>query len=264
MTPPTPTVQFASFAYADGPTADDPAETYHEAAKLYPSFAARQVRGVSLLDHPALSESMRRSSRRHPHRARTPLPPQGLLPGRLTDVLDARRSRCPSPGSSLELADLAALTSAYAADAATGLRHVPSGGALYPLELYIVAGRVHGLTTGLYHFDPFDRALELLDAGGNTLADAFVDPAVAECSAAVIVVTALFRRSRCKYGLRGYRFALLEAGHLVQAVLLLATAAGIDALPLGGFYDAALERLVHADGVNESVVYAVAVGRPAA
>jgi hypothetical protein len=44
---------------------------------------------------------------------------------------------------------------------------------------------------------------------------------------------------------------------------LLATAAGIDLLPLGGFYDAVLDRLVRADGVNESVVYAVAVGRSA-
>lgn len=261
MTQPTPTVQFASFAYADGVPLDDPAEAYHEATKLYPSFAARQVRGVSLVDHPAMAASMRRSSRRHPHRPRVSLPARRPSDARLEQVLDSRRSRCPPAGSRLELADLSALLSAYEARAADDRRRVPSGGALYPLELYVLARRVEAVPAGVYHFDPFDRALELLAADEPDLEGAFVDPTVAESSAAILIVTGLFWRSRCKYGLRGYRFALLEAGHLVQTLLLLATAAGIDALPLGGFYDAALERVVNADGVNESIVYAVATGR---
>lgn len=256
-----PTVQFASFAYGDGVSVDDPAETYHEATKLYPSFAARQVRGITLVDQPAIAESMRRSSRRHPHLPRVILPP--LQPGvaRLSDILDARRSCCPSGGSALKLADLSTLLSAYAANGSNDRRRIPSGGALYPLELYVLARRVDTLPTGVYHFDPFDRALELLVAGEPALEGAFVDPAVSENAAAILAVTGLFWRSRCKYGLRGYRFTLLEAGHLVQTVLLLATEAEIDVLPLGGFYDAALDRLVRADGVNESIVYAVAIGR---
>lgn len=262
MTQPTPTVQFASFAYGDEVPFDDPAESYHEATKLYPSFAARQVRGITLVEQqPAIAESMRRSSRRHPHLPRVVLPP--LQPGvaRLSDVLDARRSACPSAGSTLDLADLSTLLSAYQANGPSDRRRVPSGGALYPLELYVVARRVDNLATGVYHFDPFDRALELLAAGEPALGDVFVDPAISENAAAILVVTGLFWRSRSKYGLRGYRFTLLEAGHLVQTVQLLATEAEIDALPLGGFYDAALDRLVRADGVNESIVYAVAVGR---
>jgi nitroreductase len=49
----------------------------------------------------------------------------------------------------------------------------------------------------------------------------------------------------------------------MQALLLLATAIGVDALPLGGFYDAALDRLVRTNGVDESVLYAVSLGRSA-
>jgi SagB-type dehydrogenase family enzyme len=253
-------VQFASFAYGDSSRSGDPAEDFHEAAKLYPSFAARQV---TLSDHPALSASMRRSSRRHPHRPRVPLPPAPPCESRLVAILRARRSRAPTPGSTLELVDLAALASAYEADPSTGLRPVPSGGALYPLELYVLALRVKGLPAGTYHLDPFDRVLELLEAGPAKLDDAFVDAALAERAAAVVILTGVFYRSRCKYGLRGYRFALLEAGHLMQALLLLATATGVDALPLGGFYDAALDRLVRANGVDESVLYAAALGRSA-
>lgn len=263
MTPEPPTVQFASFAYADGVPLDDPAERYHEATKLYPSSAGRQVRGIALVDDPAVAQSMRRSSRRHPHRPRVVLP--ALRPGvaRLSDVLDARRSRRPSAGSTLDLADVATLLSAYEANGSNGLRRTPSGGGLYPLEVYVLARRVDRLPTGVYHLDPFDRALELLSGGEPKLDGAFVDPALGEDAAATFVVTGLFWRSRCKYGLRGHRFTLLEAGHLVQTVLLLATELKIDALPLGGFYDTALDRLVRADGVNESVVYAVAVGRRA-
>jgi SagB-type dehydrogenase family enzyme len=260
QTPPQelPTVQFASFAYGRTAATIDPAEDFHEAAKLYPSFAARQL---SLSEHPALSASMRRSSRRHPHRRRVSLAPAPLHRARLEATLRARRSLPPAPGSTLELADLAALATAYEADPGTGLRAVPSGGALYPLELYLLARRVGGLSAGTYHLDPFDRALELLGEGTPDLAGAFVDESVADNAAAIAVVTGVFSRSRCKYGLRGYRFALLEAGHLMQTLLLLTTALGIDALPLGGFYDAALDRLVRANGVDESVVYAVALGR---
>lgn len=260
MTSPSPTVQFASFAYGTL-TADDPAESYHEAAKLYPSFAARQLAGPSLLEHPAFLESTQRSSRRHPHLPRVALPRCKRYGLRLSDALDARRSRSPGAGSILRLADVATLARAYEHDASTDRRRTPSGGALYPLELYLLARRVDGLAPGVYHVDPFDRALELLDEREPVLAQALVDPAIGENAAALFVVTGMFWRSRCKYGLRGYRFTLLEAGHLVQALTLLATAAGIDALPLGGFYDAALDRLVQADGVNESVVYAVAAGR---
>jgi SagB-type dehydrogenase family enzyme len=251
-------VQFASFAYGGRSRSGDPAEDFHEAAKLYPSFAARQL---MLSEHPALAASMRRASRRHPHRPRVTLPPAPPCAARLVETLRARRSRSPAPGSTLELVDLAALASAYDADRTTGLRAVPSGGALYPLELYVLAQRVAGLPAGTYHLDPFDRALELLDETPPRLAGAFVDGALAENAAAVAVLTGMFYRSRCKYGLRGYRFAVLEAGHLMQVLLLLATAAGIDALPLGGFYDAALDRLVRANGVDESVLYAVALGR---
>ena len=260
MTQQLPTVQFASFAYGSLSQAGDPAEDFHEAAKLYPSFAARQL---TLSEHPALSASMRRSSRRHPHRPRVMLPPAPPCEAPVDELLRARRSRPPAPASTLELVDLAALAAAYESDPTTGLRLVPSGGALYPLELYVLAHRVTGLPAGIYHLDPFDRALELLGEGPPKLAGAFVDAALAGNAAAVAVLTGVFYRSRCKYGLRGYRFALLEAGHLMQVLLLLATASGIDALPLGGFYDAALDRLVRANGVDESVLYAVALGRRA-
>jgi nitroreductase len=67
--------------------------------------------------------------------------------------------------------------------------------------------------------------------------------------------------SRFKYGLRGYRFVLLEAGHLAQNVLLVCEGLRLAAVPIGGFYDRPLDDLLGADGVNESILYAVCLGR---
>jgi nitroreductase len=38
-------------------------------------------------------------------------------------------------------------------------------------------------------------------------------------------------------------------------------ALGLAAVPLGGFYDRAIDVLLGADGVNESVLYTVCLGR---
>jgi SagB-type dehydrogenase family enzyme len=73
----------------------------------------------------------------------------------------------------------------------------------------------------------------------------------------------VFWRSRFKYGLRGYRFVLLEAGHAAQNALLAAAALALAAVPLGGFYDRRVDELIEADGVDESALYLVCVG-PAA
>jgi SagB-type dehydrogenase family enzyme len=70
----------------------------------------------------------------------------------------------------------------------------------------------------------------------------------------------MFWRSRFKYGLRGYRFALLEAGHVVQNLVLAATALRLPTLPLGGWYDRRVDALVGADGLDEATVYVVLVG----
>ena len=80
--------------------------------------------------------------------------------------------------------------------------------------------------------------------------------------AALLLVAAVFGRTRFKYGLRGYRFALLEAGHVGQNVLLAATALGLAAVPLGGYYDRRTDEFLGLDGVNESTLYTVAVGCP--
>jgi SagB-type dehydrogenase family enzyme len=142
------------------------------------------------------------------------------------------------------------------------LRSVPSGGALYPLELYVLATNVDGLDPGLYHFDPLRRSLEVLRVEDPmpALLEISTYPEIVGGTAVTFFVTLVIWRTRFKYGPRGYRFALLEAGHVVQNLLLAATALGLASVPLGGFYDSRADRYLGVDGVHESTIYTASAG----
>jgi SagB-type dehydrogenase family enzyme len=250
----------------DEPPLDDPAEAYHEASKAYPSFASRQMPGAAILerDH-ELRELAARSARRHAHRPAIPLPDAGIPEASLRTVLCGRRSWRAFRSAPIPLAQLGSLLrAAYGVTAADewAVRAAPSGGALYPLELYPLAVQGGDLPVGVYHYDPFRHALETLRSrsAGEELRQALVHPELAEHAGLFVAVTAMFWRTRFKYGLRGYRFALLEAGHVVQNLLLAATALGLGAVPVGGYYDRRLDDLLGCDGVHEATVYGVIVG----
>jgi len=79
-------------------------------------------------------------------------------------------------------------------------------------------------------------------------------------AAVIFVWTAVWSRSRDKYGERADRYVYLEAGHAAQNVALAAEALGLSSCQAGSFYDDEIARLVGADGVEESPLYLTAVG----
>jgi len=147
-----------------------------------------------------------------------------------------------------------------------GVRSWPSAGARYPLEAYVVALACEEVPSGLYHYDPFRHSLghlgecppkevlsRLVFAGGPG-GDRW------ERAAAALVFTAVFERTQAKYGERGYRFVLLEAGHAAQNVLLVACALGLGAVSLGGFCEDGLGDVLGLDRSVESPVYVILLG----
>ena len=141
-------------------------------------------------------------------------------------------------------------------------RTVPSAGALYPLELYVVVENVEGTADGLHHYNVREHSLELLKdkAEAAELRSALLTEPFIHNANVVIYLAAVFKRSQKKYGPRGYRYILLEAGHVAQNICLLATEQGLGSLCMGGFLDAKLNRLLGLSGDQEAVVYSVAVG----
>ena len=262
----TRTVPWAGWVYGT-PEEGDPAELFHEASRLSPFAVDHRTRGLALLARsPELATSTSRAVLRSLARPALAHPPASLPEVSLGEAVRRRRSARAFGDGFVTLLELAAiLDAAYGVTSrADGVpfRAVPSGGALYPLELYVVARRVDGVEPGIHHVDPLRRVLERLSSteheGPMSPYDDLLDEA-----ALLVVVTGVFWRSRFKYGLRGYRFTLLEAGHLGQNVLLAAAALDLAALPVGGFYDRRVERLLGVDGVSESALYLFAVGRPA-
>lgn len=73
-------------------------------------------------------------------------------------------------------------------------------------------------------------------------------------------ITGMFWRTRFKYGVRGYRFVLLEAGHAMQNLCLAAAALDCPALPLGGFFDSEIDQVLGIDGLNEASLYLCGLG----
>jgi SagB-type dehydrogenase family enzyme len=141
-------------------------------------------------------------------------------------------------------------------------RTVPSGGALYPLEIYVHTVHVRGLTGGLYHYNPARNHLRLLVEGDQSsrIANALVQRNLAEDASLIFFLTALFERSTFKYGDRGYRFILLEAGHVAQNLNLVANALELGAVNIGGFFDRQIDDFLGLDGVRHSTIYLVAIG----
>ena len=144
-----------------------------------------------------------------------------------------------------------------------GARTYPSGGGLYPLEIYPVLQRVEGIADGIYHYDPFAHELEELRTGNyhqQFAAMTFGQDMLATANA-ILFITAVLDRSMWKYGQRGYRYVWIEAGHLGQNLYLVAGALGLAPVALGGFYDAEANALLGVDGA-ESTIYAICIGQP--
>jgi thiazole/oxazole-forming peptide maturase SagD family component len=143
-------------------------------------------------------------------------------------------------------------------------RYFPSAGALYPLDVYVVARAVAGLPRSLYHWHDAAHALERLptpvEAVGR-IYEALRFPWHKD-AAAVIVVTARPQRTLASYGARGYRFILIETGAVLQNLGLVAAALGIAGSPVGTNLDRAVEEMLALDPDEELFLTAFAVGIP--
>lgn len=143
-------------------------------------------------------------------------------------------------------------------------RVVPSGGALYPLEIYFHCADTHVLSPGLYHYNAAGHHIRRLHDGDDRekISKALVQPNVAIESSIMIFITAMFERTVFKYGDRGYRFTFLEAGHVAQNLNLVSTALGLGSVNIGGFYDREIDEYLELDGITHSTIYLIAIGGP--
>jgi SagB-type dehydrogenase family enzyme len=143
-------------------------------------------------------------------------------------------------------------------------RAAPSAGALYSGEVYVAAARVQGLAPGVYYYEVAQQRLVEVAAGFEParLADAIERPASVEGAAATILLTNVFGRYSRKYANRGYRYGLIDSGHIGENLRLAAASAGLAQRDFLAFRDDLLNGLLAIDGVEEAVCSVHAVGLP--
>lgn len=140
-------------------------------------------------------------------------------------------------------------------------RAYPSGGALYPLELYVVVFAGEDIDPGLYHYNVRERTLERLVSGRLRDNVEFISTDLTDTAPLCLFLTARMERTTQKYGDRGYRYALMEAGHVMQNVCLIAEHEGLGCRPIAGFAEASADEFLELSDA-ETCLYTGVVGVP--
>jgi len=203
---------------------------------------------------------------------RIDLPSSSVIPDiSLFRVMESRISIRSFTYSTLSLKDLAVILHySYGVTRACdethlprGFRMVPSGGGLYPLEIYLHTAQLENTQPGLFHYNPEHNSLRQVRAGNATqeISQAMVQPEIGLKASVLIFITAFFERSTFKYQDRGYRFILIEAGHVAQNLNLVSNALGYGSVNIGGFFDREIDDLLGLDGVTHSTMYMIAIGK---
>ena len=191
--------------------------------------------------------------------------PEPVLDGAISveKALAARRSVRKYTFLPLTLIELSQiLWAAQGLSGPSGLRTTPSAGALYPLEIYIAAGNVTGLTSGIYKYgcvghvllrtEESDKRAELFDAAlrQNSIKSAPV----------ILIICAVYERMTAKYSQRGIRYTDMEAGHASQNVYLQAESLGLKTLAIGAFHDSEVKKIINLVK-TEQPLYLMPIGK---
>ncbi len=187
----------------------------------------------------------------------------------LLALIDARRTRrhySEAPITLQELSFLLWCTQGVkqCTDRPATLRTVPSAGARHAFETLVLANRVTGLPPGLYRFLAVDHRLVWVETGPDLpqrLTAACKQQEQVLRSAVTFIWVAVLARMRWRYGLRGYRYLHLDAGHACQNLYLAGKALGCDVCAIGGFDDDAVNRELGLDGQELFAIYLASVGK---
>lgn len=144
-----------------------------------------------------------------------------------------------------------------------GYRTVPSAGALYPLEIYLIAGSVEGLIPGLYKYLPAENALLRIKSEDlrEEISSASYTQDFINTAPVSIVITCIYLKTTSKYGTRGIRYVHMEAGHSSQNIYLQSVSLGLGSVAIGAFNDQSIKNILSLPE-DESPLYIMPIGYP--
>jgi len=143
-------------------------------------------------------------------------------------------------------------------DPTIGRRAAPSGGALYPLDIYVLIGEngVEKMEAGVYHYLPKEHSVLPISKGDRRkeIASASLGQMWMAKAPIIFIITAEYKRITGKYGERGIRYALIEVGHVGQNLFLQAEALGLGAGIVGAFNDLEVSKVAGLPSKHEPLL----------
>ena len=165
----------------------------------------------------------------------------------IEEALLKRKSVRNYTNETLSLSDVSQLLwSAQGITRSGVFRTAPSAGALYPLEVYIVAGDVNNLSAGIYKYSPQKHELIQIEESDKRaeLAKAAFGQSWVEDGAIVMVFAGVFARTKQKYGGRGSQYVYIEAGAASENVYLQVVSLNLATVSVGAFDDKRVKSLL--------------------
>ncbi len=128
-------------------------------------------------------------------------------------------------------------------------RILPSAGAIYPLEVFLIVGKsgVKELEEGVYLYDyENNQLIKILNKDiRKEMSKACLNQNFITQAPITILITADFNRTMSWYGRRGQRYVLMEVGHSCQNIYLMATSLSLETVEVGAFKDSELKKLLN-------------------
>lgn len=132
-------------------------------------------------------------------------------------------------------------------------KNIPSAGSLHPLEAFVIARHVDGLSPGIYHYHAIAHELGRQAAQPDNL-EAFCMRLLSgqhwfASAHAMVVLVCRFGRNFWKYRnhAKAYRAVTLDVGHVSQALYTVATAQGLGAFVTAAINESEIEVLLGFD-----------------
>ncbi|WP_299062319.1 SagB/ThcOx family dehydrogenase [uncultured Actinomyces sp.] len=213
--------------------------------------------------------------------AQVSLPPPEKLTEGLSSVINRRHTARSFADSQLDLTSVSTIL--YTANGVKGAvqasvlddpsveftsfkRTTPSGGGLYGVDIYVLANNVTGLSRSAYKYLPFGHRLAHLRElpEGNDYEYIFMqtDFVGFDPHSAPVVLVLVGRPNKFvrKYGDRGIRFMLLEAGNMSYATNLAAIASGLGVLDYQSYDEDVISALLTKRVADQVVLHSLIVG----
>lgn len=147
-------------------------------------------------------------------------------------------------------------------------KHVPSGGARHPTEVYLISLGLENLSPGVYHYNVEQHGLDTIELCQDTASlldhtyKAIPDlrRRVEFPPSIILLFSSIVERSMWRYrDSRSFRVILIDLGHIMSAFRMLATTVGVRFWVGQGVVEQHAADLIKVDPLHEPILFAGAL-----